>query len=115
MDYFRQALELTPENAAIQCNLGAACADQGRLDEAISAYRSALQLKPDYPEAHYNAGNALRKRGRTDEAIAAYRRALELKANFPDAHLNLGREDTFARIGETFFLPRKNDGIAANR
>ena len=61
-------------------NLGNACKQQGKLDEAVACYRRALQLEPDFAGAHSNLGNALKDQGNLDEAIACYRRAVETES-----------------------------------
>ena len=51
---FQQALELQPDLADVQLNLGHALREQGRLDEAATSYQQALRLKPDDPEVRNN-------------------------------------------------------------
>ena len=87
---YRRALELKPDYAEAQNNLGNALKDQGTLDEAILCYRRALDLRPDYADGHNNLGNVLKDQGKPDEAVACYRRALELRPDYADAHNNLG-------------------------
>ncbi len=93
----RRALELKPDYAAAQNNLGTALSDLGNLEEAIACYCRALELKPDYPEAQNNLGNAFRKQGKLEEAIACHRRALELKRDFVEAQVSLG--NTLSSLG----------------
>ncbi len=71
-------------------NLGAALAEQGRLDEAISHYSEALRREPDYETAHIGLGAALVKQGRLDEAVAHYIRALRIRPNCEVTHYSLG-------------------------
>jgi len=52
-------VELNPGYVEAHNNLGAACKDLGRVDEAIACYRRALELKPAYVEAHWNLAFAL--------------------------------------------------------
>jgi Flp pilus assembly protein TadD len=69
---FPQALQLKPDDAEAQNNLGIALAQQGRLDEAAACFQQAVRLKPDYPDAHNNLGNILEKQDKLDEALACY-------------------------------------------
>ncbi len=87
---FEHAIEVTNNNHVAHCNLGAAIAKQGRLDEAISHYRQALHIKPRYAGAHYNLGTALQSQGKLDEAISHFHQALRVDPNYAEAHNNLG-------------------------
>jgi serine/threonine-protein kinase len=87
--YYRAALALRPESAAVRLNLGVALQEQGELVEAVAAFREAVQIQPDLALAHNNLGVALQKEGKLGEAIAAYQLAIRLE---PDAvaFTNLG-------------------------
>ncbi len=87
---FRRAVELSPNDADANNNLGKALQDGGQLENAALSYRRALELKPDFAEAHNNLGNALRNLERPEAAILSCRRALELKPDFAEAYNNLG-------------------------
>ena len=84
------AVELSPQDAEAQSNLGVTLQELGRLNEAEVSLRQAIVLKPNYPEAHNNLGNALKEQGRLDEAEASYRQAIVLKPGYANAHSNLG-------------------------
>ena len=66
-----QAVALDPANAAALLNLGNACADLDRLEEAETHCRRAIGLAPHLAEAHASLGFVLTSCGRVDEAIAA--------------------------------------------
>jgi predicted O-linked N-acetylglucosamine transferase (SPINDLY family) len=83
-------LDLKPDYAESQINLGSSLLDQGNVDDAIACYRRALEARPDLAVAHNNLGNALKAQGKIDEAIASYRRALERQPDYAKAHNNLG-------------------------
>jgi tetratricopeptide (TPR) repeat protein len=87
--FYTRTLEFAPV-PHLFLNLGAALADQGRIDEAIAQYSEALRLQPDYPKARVNLGVALAGQGRIDEAIAQFSEALRIKPDFPEARVNLG-------------------------
>jgi tetratricopeptide (TPR) repeat protein len=80
----------TSNNAFAHDNLGAALAQNGRVDEAIVQFQAALVIQPDYAVAHYNLGNALFQAGQADEAIVHYQRALAARPGYAEAHDNLG-------------------------
>jgi Flp pilus assembly protein TadD len=88
--YFRAALALRPEIAAVYNNLGLACYKKGRLDEAITECKRAIELDPKLAYAHDNLGIALWHKGRVDEAIAEYQKALGLDPKLANAHTNFG-------------------------
>lgn len=71
-------------------NLGIALYDQGKFDEAVTAYRQATRMAPDYAWAHCTLGNALRKQGKLTEAVASFRRAIRINPDFAEAYSNLG-------------------------
>ena len=52
----RQALQANSQNPYAYNSLGLALREQGKFDEARSAYESALALDPKYARAHFNLG-----------------------------------------------------------
>jgi tetratricopeptide (TPR) repeat protein len=85
-----QAIKRNGQNPIYLSNLGVVLKDQGKVDDAITAYRHAISLKPDYAEAHSNLGYALWEKGELDEAVAACLRAIRFNPNLAEAHSNLG-------------------------
>jgi tetratricopeptide (TPR) repeat protein/tRNA A-37 threonylcarbamoyl transferase component Bud32 len=88
--YYRAALALRPQTAAVLNGLGNALESQGKREEAIAAYQQAIALDPKLAAAHYNLGIALKAQGDRDGAIAAYQKAIALAPKFALAHNNLG-------------------------
>jgi serine/threonine protein kinase/Flp pilus assembly protein TadD len=84
------AVALRPRSPGARYNLGAALAENGRLDDAIAEFRQAIAIDPKYAEAHNNLGFAPQKMGRLDDAIAEYRKALASDPKNAKAHINLG-------------------------
>jgi len=76
---YRQAIDLSPQDAAAHCNLGDVLLKLNRLDEAIACYGRTTSLNPNLAEAYSNRSLALDSLGRSDEAIADSLRALQLK------------------------------------
>ena len=64
--------------------------EQGRYDEALSAFDRAVEINPQYAMAWNNRGTTLASLGRYDEAILAYDRAIELNPQDPDSWYNKG-------------------------
>jgi serine/threonine protein kinase/Flp pilus assembly protein TadD len=88
--YFRAALVLRPDNAAVMTHLGNALRVRGDLDGAVFAYHRALALRPDLAGVHGNLGTSLYAKGDLQGAIAAYRQAIALDHNCAATYSNLG-------------------------
>ena len=86
----RRAVNLRPEDAALQLNLGNALKALGQIDDAIEQFRNALTLAPSFPMAHYNLGNAYASVGRHEDAADAFEKSLRLQPNDASSHNNLG-------------------------
>jgi Flp pilus assembly protein TadD len=87
---FEHALRVTENNYLAHLNLGAALADQGKAEEAITHYHRSLQIAPNYAEAYNNLGLALVQLGKNDEATAHYVKALQINPHCAIAHNNFG-------------------------
>jgi tetratricopeptide (TPR) repeat protein len=76
--------------------------EEGRFDDAVSAYEQILQYGLRDPRVHYNLGNALFKAGHLGRAILHYERTLRLDPTDPEARENLGlaREKIRDRVAE---------------
>jgi tetratricopeptide (TPR) repeat protein len=64
--------------------------DEGKQEEAASAYRKALEFDPSLVAAIINLANIYYSRDQLAEAQALYERAIALEADFFEAHFNLG-------------------------
>jgi Flp pilus assembly protein TadD len=87
---FEHALRVTENNHLAHLNFGAALADQGKLEEAISHYQHSLQIAPKYVKSYNNLGLALAQQGKNHEATAHYLKALQINPDYATAHNNLG-------------------------
>jgi len=97
MNYYNSAVTKNPDSAFAYNNLGAACHNQGSLDEAIKDYTRAIELKPDYAIAYYSRGNAYFSLKSDDKAIADYTRVIELNAG--DANTYNNRGSAYCHLG----------------
>ena len=86
----RRAVNLRPEDAALQLNLGNALKALGQIDDAIEQFRNALTLAPSFPMAHYNLGNAYASAGRHEDAADSFEKSLRLQPDDASSHNNLG-------------------------
>ncbi|WP_296652505.1 tetratricopeptide repeat protein [Paraburkholderia sp.] len=89
-DLVRRAVDLRPDDAALQLNLGNALKALGEIEGAIERFRNALTLAPTFPLAHYNLGNAYAALGRHEDAMFSFGHAVRLQPGDASAHNNLG-------------------------
>lgn len=73
-----KALKIDAANVMAMNNLGNACRQLGRVDEARDAYQAALARAPKYFEAAFNLGVLLADAGDCAGAIATFKLALSL-------------------------------------
>ncbi|KAL4008197.1 hypothetical protein ACER0C_002049 [Sarotherodon galilaeus] len=73
----RFALEINPNNAALQCMLGAKLGAYKKYEEAESLVMKALENDPDNPHILRHSGKYLRDQKRPDEAIVVFERGLK--------------------------------------
>ncbi len=83
-------LRVNPVCFAAHNDLGAVCADEGRLPEAMTHIQEALRIRPSYARARINLGLVLKKAGHLDEAMAEFREAQALNPRLLEAHVNAG-------------------------
>ena len=94
---WRSALELNPEDARANNNLGFALAREGKLAESIACWERALQSNDQLPEVRQNLVGALEnvgvawlRKGSLEEAMPLLRRAVELNPQDAGSQYNLG-------------------------
>ncbi|XP_026019076.1 interferon-induced protein with tetratricopeptide repeats 1-like isoform X1 [Astatotilapia calliptera] len=85
----RFALEINPNNAALQCSLGAKLAAYKKYEEAESLVKKALENDPDNPHIIRHSGKYLRERNRLDEAIVVFERGLKRGDQLPSFNYQL--------------------------
>jgi Flp pilus assembly protein TadD len=89
-----EALQVEPQNAEANLQLGLLLGQQGDATGAREAFRKAVRAKPDWAEAHYNLGLTMVSdpNGKRDwpGAMAEFREALRLRPNYAEAHRLLG-------------------------
>ncbi len=96
--YFRQALELDPNNAAVLNYLGYMLADKGaRLPEALKMIRKAVELEPLNGAYLDSLGWAYFKLGQYELAEENLRQAVERDQTDPTVHDHLG--DLYEKTG----------------
>jgi tetratricopeptide (TPR) repeat protein len=83
--WYRKALQTSPGNPDIYCDMGYSLYLQRRWAEAEMNLKQALALRPNLARAHNNLGLVLAHTERLDGALAEFRQA----GSEADAHLNL--------------------------
>ena len=86
----RRAVEVDPGSAEAWNGLGIAREEQGRPDEAATAYRRALEADSGYWQPAFNLGLLHGKQRRFGEAAAAFEAVLEQVPEHAGAHYQLG-------------------------
>jgi predicted O-linked N-acetylglucosamine transferase (SPINDLY family) len=94
IERLRRAVELKPDHADAQFNLGSACRDLGDLHGALAAYRRAAELRPQSADPLLAAGAVLNELRRPQEALEPLTRALALNRSLAEAHHELGNAHT---------------------
>jgi tetratricopeptide (TPR) repeat protein len=74
---YAAALDLSPDDAGIQTNVGLLLVQLERLDDALVHLEKARELEPDSAEALYNLGLVFAKQGHHDEARVMLNVALQ--------------------------------------
>ena len=96
---FSRALELEPNDAQTNNNLGIVLQQLGRHTEAVKYFARAIEIKPSYVDALANLGNGLKDVGESQAAIECYQKVLKNRPQDADTHNNLGA--IFNELGNT--------------
>lgn len=96
---YHKAVEINPENAYSQNNLGILYLD-GLCDalEALDYFEKAISLNPNYTLAYFNAGRASQVMGFTNDAARYYQMAIDLNKLTDE----LDEDDIRARLHSLF-------------
>ncbi len=97
-EIFLKALELDPDNAEVQYQLGSACYYQDKLDEALGYYKKAVELAPDDPHYNFVLGYSLKAHNDLNGAAEALEKSIALDNSDVQVYKNLG--ETYYLLGE---------------
>ncbi len=89
IEAYRKAIDLDPQSAGAQVNLGTIYFNARRYPEAEQHYRRALEIDPEYALAHFDLANLYDERGDRSKALTHYEAAIRVSPNYADAHYNL--------------------------
>jgi tetratricopeptide (TPR) repeat protein len=90
VQFFNQALQLSPDHLVALENLGNAYRQLKQWDDARKTLERAVEIGPDDPEANYSLGMVFAQLNDTERAYDYLERALKLRPAYPEALNNLG-------------------------
>ncbi|HTR64393.1 MAG TPA: FG-GAP-like repeat-containing protein [Terriglobales bacterium] len=90
VEYFQQALRLSPDHLVALDNLGNAYRQQKRWEDARTTLQRAVEVAPEDPEANYSLGMVFAQLDDSDQAYQYLQRALQARPDYPEALNNLG-------------------------
>jgi tetratricopeptide (TPR) repeat protein len=85
IDYYQQALKITPSNADIRTDMGTAMFYLGDSDKALAEFEKSLAYKPNHANTLFNSG-IVKWQGKKDTkgAISAWEQLLKTNPNYPE-------------------------------
>lgn len=95
---FDSAIVLSPDDAVLYLNRGAAKIHDGRPADAIADYDAAIRVRPDWHLPYFNRAVALTDLGQRAAALKDYERASRRKPD--DAWIYVGQGDVLAASGD---------------
>jgi cytochrome c-type biogenesis protein CcmH/NrfG len=85
IEYYQQALKITPANADVRTDMGTAMFYLGDSDKALAEFEKSLSYQPNHPNTLFNTG-IVKWQGKKDAkgAIAAWEQLLKTNPNYPE-------------------------------
>ena len=92
VDLYREAIKLSPSNAAAHVGLARVLLDLTKFNDALDEIDAARKARPNYAEASAIEGRIHREEGNFDQAIRSFRRSIREAGGFqPEARVGLAR------------------------
>lgn len=88
--FLKCALDVEPNNAAANNNLGNILIGQSKYVDAIENFQKATEIQPENASFHANLGTALAMAGRISEASKNLKKSIKIEPNNSEAHNALG-------------------------
>ena len=88
--FVRHTIDVNPNVAFAQNDLGGILLRQGRTEDAIAHFNEAIAIEPSFASAHNNIGLAQVQRGRLDEAELHFQKAVAFDPRYFKAYESLG-------------------------
>ena len=89
-ELLKQAIEINPNHANANNNLGMVFDGLGEIKKAIGCFQKAIKIQPNNTSILNNLGTASKEMGELNEAISFYKKVLEIDSNNVNANFNLG-------------------------
>ncbi|MGB3510484.1 MAG: tetratricopeptide repeat protein [Microcoleaceae cyanobacterium] len=86
VNFFRQAIEKSPNNPWYHYSLGRILAKQANIDEAVAYYKNAIEIKPEFAQCLFDLGILMRKKGSLDEAFECFLKTIQINPTQKDAY-----------------------------
>ena len=93
MDYYKEALELDPDNTYVHQAMASIYRKMGEFASARNHLNKSLEIDDTNPISYYNYGNLLVDMKHYDEAKSMYKKAIELNPDFQEAKEELEKID----------------------
>ncbi len=91
INYYKNAMNIQPENIHVLYNLAMFYQEMGDDEQAIVYYKMILQINPSYKYALHNIGWIyMLEQEKYDEAIAFFTKSIEIDSNYIEAIYNRG-------------------------
>ncbi len=90
LEYYRQATNLSPQNAQLFNEWGQVYYLLGDQEKALEKYQHSLSVDQGYHETYILLGDLYLSMNELDKAVEAYSRVLELEPEIVQAHSSLG-------------------------
>lgn len=88
--FYQKAVEMVPEQADANIQLGSIYYKQHNIEQAISCYLQALKSRPNDPHILFNLGLFYLRQQSWTEAIEYSKKTIELDPSHEKAYINLG-------------------------
>ncbi len=96
--FFKQSIEVFPEDEVLAYNVGEIYFSNQKLDEAITYFALAIKIKPDWSEGYYKLGLAYLNKADYEMARQSLSKVLELEPEGERAAAVKGILDTIDKI-----------------
>jgi len=84
-DYFKQSIEMYPDNEILAYNVGEIYFSNRKIEEAIHYFELSTQIKPDWPASYLKLGYVYLNKSDYEKAKLNFNKFLELDPESPEA------------------------------